>query len=329
MSKRIVWISIFIVVLGVGFVAAYLYTDIITSSKGFAVKDVNSLTRIVIEKDTSSVVLEKRNGVWFVNGKGEVKPMMIQQLLYFLENVEVKMPLPRKVRKDAALALDEGYTITAEADGRVATKFRVAEFPNPSIGSIGVVDGKAKIYLLQIPGSNYSPASTLSVNPAEWHQNLLLSLMPSDIVSITVDNLTKPQRSFKLFRGTDGNFHLYDIYKQQEVPDFNAEQLDFYLSLYRELGFKQLVKMDEFELRTLVLSEPEAIISIASVDGKSEVFKLYLMPVGDEYDAYGRPLKYDRDKLYVIFDGDKQVVMANWVDYDILLQDVHFFLITN
>lgn len=87
--------------------------------------------------------------------------------------------------------------------------------------------------------------------------------------------------------------------------------------------------MNDFERRTLVLSEPEAIITLSSVDGKTEVFKLYLIPIGDDYDDYGRPLKYDRDKLYVVFDGDKQVVEANWVDYDILLRDVNFFLITN
>jgi hypothetical protein len=150
--------------------------------------------------------------------------------------------------------------------------------------------------------------------------------MPSDIVSITVDNISKPQRSFKVWRGTDGSFHIYDSYNQQEVSAYSKEQLDFYLSLYGGLGFKQLLKMNDFELRTLVLSQPEAIITISSVDGKTEVFKLYLMPIGDDYDAYGRPLEYDRDRLYVVFGGDKQVVVANWVDYDILLRDVHFFV---
>lgn len=326
MSKKIIWIAGIVALAVVAFLAVYYYTDIITSSKDFAVKDVKSLTRIVIEKDTSTLVLEKRKGVWVVNGNGEVKPMMMQRLLYFLENVEVKMPLPRKVKQVAAQALDEGYTITAETNGVVAAKFTIAEFPNSNIGTIGVVDGKTKMYLLQIPGTSYSPASTLSVDPVDWHQNMLLSLMPSDVVSITVDNLAKPERSFKLFRGTNGNFHLYNIYRQQEVSDFSAEQLEFYLSLYAELGFNQLVKMNDFELRTLVLSEPEAIITISSVDGKSEVFKLYQMPIGEDYDDYGRPLKYDRDRLYVVFDGDRQVVMANWVDYDLLLRDVHFFV---
>jgi ribosomal protein S11 len=327
MSKKLIWIAGAVVVAVVAFLAIYYYTDAIVSSKNFAVADAKALTRIVIEKDTSTLVLEKRKGVWVVNGKDVVKPMMIQRLLYFLENVEVKMPLPRKVRSVATKALDEeGYTITAEVDGVVATKFTIAEFPNSNIGTIGVLDGRKRMYLLQLPGSNYSPASTLSVDPADWHQNLLLSLMPSDIVSITVDNISKPQRSFKVFRGTDGSFHIYDSYNQQEVSAYSKEQLDFYLSLYGGLSFKQLLKMNDFELRTLVLSQPEAIITISSVDGKTEVFKLYLMPIGDDYDAYGRPLEYDRDRLYVVFGGDKQVVVANWVDYDILLRDVHFFV---
>lgn len=329
MSKKAIWIVAICLMVAATFAAVYYYTDIIKSSKEFAVKDVNALTRIVIEKDTASVVLEKRKGVWVINGKGEVRPDMIKQLLYLLENIEAKMPLPRKVRKEASAVLDEGYTITAEANGEVATKFTIAEYPNAKVGSFGVVSGKTKMYLLGIPGTSYSPASILSVDPVDWHQNLLLSLQPSDILSVNVDNIAKPERSFKIFRGTNGNFHIYDIYKQSEVADYNAEQLEFYLSLYHEIGFKGLVKMNDFERRTLVLSEPEAIITLSSVDGKTEVFKLYLIPIGDDYDDYGRPLKYDRDKLYVVFDGDKQVVEANWVDYDILLRDVNFFLITN
>lgn len=326
MSKKLIWIAGAVLALVVAFAVLYYYTDLITSSKDFAVKDAKQLTRIVIERDTTTLVLEKQNGTWIVNGKGEVRPMMIERLLYFLENVQVKMPIPHKVKKMASEALNGGYTITAEVNGEVATKFTVAEFSNSNIGTIGVMSGKTRMYLLEIPGSNYSPASTLSVDPADWHQNLLVSLMPSDIVSVTVDNMAKPERSFKLFRSTDGAFHLYDIYKQQEVQSVKKEQLDFYLSLYAELGFKQLVKMNEFDLRTLVLSEPEAMVTIASVDGKTEVLKLYLLPIGDDYDAYGRPLKYDLDKLYVIFNSDKQVVLANWVDYDILLRDVNFFV---
>jgi hypothetical protein len=329
MVKKILLGIAALMLLSLSFLYIYFYTDIVKSSKEFAVKDVASLTKITISRDTATIVLEKRKNSWYLNGEGEVKPLMMQRLLYMLANIEIKGAVPSKVEDVAHDALDHGYTITSEASGIVVSEIILAEFPERLAGTVGVVEGKRRCYFLGIPGNTFSPASVLTTNPLAWHQNILLSLLPSDIVSVNVDNIAKPQRSFKVFRGTDGEFHIYDTYSQREAESFDKEKLDFYLSFFGELGYDQVMNMPDFELKTLVLSEPEAIITVSSVDGKTEVFKLYLIPQGDDYDDYGRPLEYDRDLLYIVFAGDKKVVRAHWVDYDLLLRDVNFFLITN
>lgn len=329
MSKKLIIGLAAAVVLASVFTGVYYFTDIFRDSKQFAVADAGLVTKITIEKDSASVVLEKKNGEWVVDGKGKVKPAMMQRLLFFLQNVEVKAPLPKVARKAAADALDKGFLITAEANGTVVAEFTVAEIPNMPLGTIGQLSGKSAMYLLHIPGTNFSVASMLTVDAALWLQNLLLSLNPDDIVSITVDNVAKPERSFKIFKGNEGAFKVYDSYNQHELENVNAEQLDFYLSFYASLGFKERVKMDPIDFNTLILSEPEAMVTIHQADGKTQLLKLYLMPVGDDYDAVGRPLKFDRDKLYVVYDDNNKVAIANWVDYDLLLKDVNFFLITN
>ena len=77
--------------------------------------------------------------------------------------------------------------------------------------------------------------------------------------------------------------------------------------------------------------------SFNSIDAQKEAGHAFIksqacegwIAVGDDYDAVGRPLKFDRDKLYVVYDDNNKVAIANWVDYDLLLKDVNFFLITN
>lgn len=305
------------------------YTDLIKSSKQFAVKDVNLVTRITIEKDTASVVLEKKQGHWVVNGRGEVKPLMIKRLLYSLQNVEVKAPIPKAIRKMAKVLLDSGYYVTVESDAEILSEFTIAEITNNNFGSIGLVEGKSTPYLLHIPGSSFSIASLITVDVQQWLQNVLVSLQPSDIVSVQVDNIAKPERSFKIYRGTDGNFHIKDLYKDHEVTGYNENQLKFYLSFYSELGYNKIEPMSDIDLKTLVLSQPEALVSISTVNGKSEMLKLFLKPIGDDYDEIGRPVRYDRDKLWVVFNNDRKVALASWIDYDLLLKDVSFFLITN
>lgn len=329
MSRKTILGLAIAVVLAAIFTAVYFYTDIFKDSKQFAVPDSRLVTRITIEQDSLSVVLEKRNGEWYVNKAGKVKPVMIKQLLFFLQNVEVQSPVPKAARKLATGALENGYRISVEAEGSLLTEFTVAQIPNVPLGSIGQLSGKTSIYLLHIPGSNFSIASMLTADPALWLQNLLLSVTPEEIISITVDNVARPERSFKIFKGNEGDFKVYDSYNQHELENVNEEQLDFYLSFYASLGFKELVKMSTFELNTLILSEPEAMVTIHRTNGKTEQLKLYLMPVGEDYDAVGRPLKFDRDKLYVVYDNNRKVAVASWVDYDLLLKDVNFFLITN
>lgn len=326
MKKILLLVLGLLIVVGGAFWGIYQYTDIFRSSKEFAVADISSLTQIIIEKDSSKIVLTKLpQGEWRINDKGTVKPIMIQRLLQMLQLIEVKSPIPNSIKEEASDALNTGYTIIAQ-NGSNVVEFTIAELPHSNMGSFGIVKGKSSIYLLHIPGSNFSPASILSVETSDWHENLLLSVLPEQIVTINIDNIAQPNKSFKIYRGTDGKFHLYDVFMQKEIQNYNVDHLNFYLSLYSDLGFKRMLNMDDLELKSLVVSEPESIVSATTTIGDPVVLKFFKMPEGDDYDETGNPLKYNHDRFFIVFDKDRQVAEAAWVDYDLLLQDVNFFL---
>lgn len=329
LRKKIVWL-VAAAIAAIALVTAYYTTDLFRDPKKFAVRESAAISRITIEKDTLSIVLEKQaSGEWTVNGKSNVNPMMIRRLIYFLENVEPVAPLPREAKKLGKIAMANGFYITVESSSKILSEFTIGEIKNSNIGSLGQVEGASSIYLLQIPGSTFSLASVLSVDINDWTQNAVVALQPQDIVSIKVDNIAKPANSFKISIGTDGNFHIYDTYNEREVKGYNEDQLKFYLSFYESLGYNSIVKMSDIDRSTLILSQPEAIITVADLKGHTYKLGLYLLPIGDDYNEVGRPLKYDRDKFYLVFNNDKEVAIASWVEYDLLLKDVSFFLITS
>lgn len=330
MQKRTIWLSLIVLLAIAAAICLYKFTSVFADSSEFAIDDISKVSRIVIQKDTSEVILTKNQNVWKIDGTDDVKPTAIKKLLFMLEYVEVKSPLPKSMYDEISEKLDKSYTIVAEdKNGHALREYTIGEIPGNSLGSFGVLKGKNKIYLLQIPGISISPASVLSVDPSYWHKSLVLSASPDQIISINIDNIKHPENNIKISKGTDGEFHLFDVNQDAEILDFNKNQLNFYLSLFSDLGYRKLLKMDDFEFRTLRLSEPEAIISVATSNAKPATIKLYLMPIGDNYDEIGRPLKFDRNKFYLVFDNDTKVAEAAWIDYDLLLQDIKFFSKSN
>jgi hypothetical protein len=99
-----------------------------------------------------------------------------------------------------------------------------------------------------------------------------------------------------------------------------------YLSYWREVNFERYATTLAREDAEAIAMNPAYLLTIEGKDGSIRTLKLFYMPLGDALDAFGRPTKVDLNRCYLQQDDDPHLAIALWVDFDLLIKDVNFFL---
>jgi hypothetical protein len=142
-----------------------------------------------------------------------------------------------------------------------------------------------------------------------------------------VEDLDNPEQSFTLRLDTLGVAKLQALYSGSELTNLNTDHVKRYLSYFRGLNFERYAtELGKEEAEAMLLSGAAYIFTIASHSGETQVIKLFYIPVGDELDAFGRPTKVDLNRCYLLQDDDVNVAIALWVDFDILIKSIKFFV---
>src|SRR6202007_95104 len=68
-----------------------------SESSTFKYSDTASITKIFIqEKNGATATLEKKDGLWMINGKYEARKKNVDLLLYTLKQIDVRFPASEK-----------------------------------------------------------------------------------------------------------------------------------------------------------------------------------------------------------------------------------------
>jgi hypothetical protein len=192
---------------------------------------------------------------------------------------------------------------------------------------VGAVSA-AKPYVVEVCGNEKLDVfSLLDANPLFWYKTTVVSMLPSQIAAVSVENLSQPQRSFRLSIDTLGRAQLTELYSGRVFSNLSGERVRTYLSYYHDVKFERYAtNLSKEDADAIMLTNPGYVFTIEGKDGTSRTIKLLYMSVGDALDAFGRPTKIDLNRCYLQQDDDPHLAIALWVDFDLLIKDVNFFL---
>jgi len=309
----------------VAVVAALFACPLFRSATSFGFPNANRVRHITLSDGKQQVQLSKRNDRWYINGSEAAQQDKAADALYALQMLEAKYPLPLDMQQPCAEQLQNaGLRVTVSGwlgSLRSYTLYRCDSL------TVGVVRS-GKPYALEVRGNEgLSIFSLLDVNPLNWRKTLLIGVSARELALVSVEDLSNPQRSFALSLDTMGNAKLQALYSGEQLTQLNMEHVKRYLSYYKEVSFERYAtELSDAEAEEVLLSAPAYIFTIATHSGATRTFKLFHIPVGDELDAFGRPTKVDLNRCYLQQDEDTNVAVAMWVDVDLLIKDVKFFL---
>jgi biopolymer transport protein ExbD len=97
-----------------------------------------------------------------------------------------------------------------------------------------------------------------------------------------------------------------------------------------DLSYERLLnKSSAEEKAAIVLSQPEQIFTITLTNRNKIVLKTYPIPIDEYRDEFGRTVKFDLNRLYISFNNDAIIAIANYVAFDPVLKDLSSFRLKN
>jgi len=285
----------------------------------FKVKDRARIGKVILHDDKKrDIVLEKKDGRWFVNDKYEAREDLIERLLDVSTRIESQAPVSKVAHENVLremLAANIQVQIYYEGKSNPEKVYYVG---GPTLDSKATymlmqVDGKpaSRPHIVRIPGFDGYLTPTYEVEEDVWRSRMVFDVNPEAIKIIEVKYPEQDALSFSVELAGRDSFVVYN--SKRQTAKINQGGIYAYVSMY------QGVQIEDFENenpeKELTLAQvPLAVISVTTQNGETKTAKLFYMPVNrrskTQVDQQGNDVKTDIDKLYIALNNDKDFGVA-------------------
>ncbi|MDR2938212.1 MAG: hypothetical protein LBU92_04650 [Prevotellaceae bacterium] len=316
-SQLRLFLWIFSATLAAGFLLFLLVRPLLHSASSFALPKADKVRQLTFEQGKKRVQLSKHGSSWHINGGGEAQQDKVAEALYALQMLEVSYPIATENLHG------DGLRVTASGRFGKLRSYTLYQMDSLTVGVLR----SGKPYALEVRGNEYlNLFSLLSANAESWRKTLIVNILPSEIKSIAVEDLGKPQRSFTLSLDSLKSAQLQEIYSGKIFTKLNAEKVKRYLSYFNGVSAERYAtELSEEEVEEIMLSSAAYIITIKNRRGETQTIKLFYRALGEEFDDFGRPAKVDLNRCYLQQNNDPLLALALWTDFDILIKEPKFF----
>jgi hypothetical protein len=292
------------------------------SGSDFAVQNIESVTRIELNDSENNIVLSKTGQNEWLVSSFKANMQNISNLKAILSGVEVRYPLPKMY--DSAYSSkkikDEGILIKAFERKKIVKSYYLLLTDEENAEIVGLTDEKYKPYVLELPGREIDFGDYIVTESAFWENNVLFSYNAGQIKYLKIENMEAPNSSFSI-KVTD-SISLFD--NNGNRLSFDRFKMDAYLSYFNNISFDSNLNITDDEKREISSTKPLYIMTIKS---DTDSLTCYIHPISDNNpDDYGNPLVYNRDFFYLIVPQKNLFAKANWLEFDILLEETDYFL---
>lgn len=302
----------------------FLGRKLLISATDFGFADANRVRSITISDGEQQVKLRKRGSIWYIEGDRVAQQERVTDALFALQMLQVKYPLPAGYLEAYRQARGSALRVSvADWLGKIRS-YSICTVDTMPVGAVSAT----KPYVVEVCGNEQLDIfSLLDANPLFWYKTAVLSMQPSQIAAVSVEDLGKPKRSFRLSVDTLGRAQIAELYSGRVFHTLNDDCVRRYLSYYQDVKFERYAtNLGKEDADAIMMTNPAYVFTIEGRDGTLRTVKLMYMSVGDALDAFGRPTKIDLNRCYLQQDDDPNLAVALWVDFDLLIKDVNFFL---
>lgn len=309
----------------------------------FMVWDTASITKVYLaDRFEHESLLERQEKGWSLNKDYTAHPKSIDQLLYTLYRVRIKMPVSVASHDNIILQMASSSTkvevyqniprinlfnkIKLFYREKCTKVFYVGEATKDSSGTFMIKEGSDQAYIVNIPGFRGYISTRFSANPDDWRDHIIFKESLSDIQSLTVEFGSDPMLGFKIENTGRHQYKLTRIADQQVIP-FDTLKVINLLSSFNDLRFEALMNngMKKQRFDSIVSSPWKHRITLVNKENDTISMKTFNKKVESVFDVPETEYKDDLDRMYGLVNHDRDLVLVQYYIFDKVLKDITYY----
>jgi len=277
------------------------------SNSSFAVAEGKEITEIELSDGERKLNLEKQGGEWLVNGNNEARKNSILFIEKILREIKIKSPVSEElfdteiIQKGIAPVKVKVYS-----NRKLLQSFLVYKTGSNTYGNIMKIRERSKPFIVHIPGYETEIGSAFALNEKFWQPYIVFNLLPSEIGTVTMENLRDTTSSFSI-RNNGNNFVLSDL----------SGILSYFVRIPFEKWAFELPSMNEGILKT---DESVYRISVTDVHGRKTLLTIRELVVKENGE-----LRKDTDRVGGQTEKSDDMFIMRYFDIDPILKKKSYF----
>ena len=178
----------------------------ITDDNNFAVSETASVNKIFIaDRSGTTITLNRVENNWIVNNKYEVRKDAITTILNTIQQVRIQRPIPKNAFENVVKNLaTTGVKVEIYSDTKIPIKtYTIGNSTANHLGTYMLLADAKTPFIVHIPSFNgfLSPRYGIQgqkLSEKDWRATTVFKLNSTDIKTISVNNIQKPEQSFML-----------------------------------------------------------------------------------------------------------------------------------
>jgi hypothetical protein len=283
----------------------------------FAVNPNSEITRIEFSQEGKKLILEKQAEGWMVNGKHEARKSGVSFILSILNEIKIKSPLsPDLFKREIKEKKVDPVKVKVFEKSRLIRTFLVYKTETNKYGNVMQRSGGSKPFIVYVPGFEGDIGSAFTLNELFWQPYTVFNLLPSELMAVTLENLTDPSASFtiNIKRNT---YTLADT--RNLLTGWDTAQVRRYISYFIQIPFERwALELSHTESNKIISGEPLYRLTVKRTDGGETVLTLWERMI----DETG---KKDSDRLWAKTGDKDELFVIRYFDIDPLLKKRSYF----
>ncbi len=309
----------------------------------FTVRDTASVTKMFFaDKSGNQVLLQRTEQGWTVNEKYNAQPVMINNMLYTLDKMRIKMPVSLASHDNVITRMAgtntkvEIYQIVPRINlfnkvklfphEKLTKVFYIGDVTQDHNGTYVLKEGADKAYIVHLHGFRGFISSRFSANQEDWRDHKIFSYDINDIASMKLEFNNNPEQSFII---NEKNRYLYEMTRLADGShiDFDTIRVLNLLTSFKDVRFEAFLTDITNERRDSIINSPyQERLTLVTKDGKEDVITTYTMKINaDAFGLFEKDWDDDPDHKYAYIENNKELVMIQDFTFGKLLKPADYY----